>query len=503
MVKLLVEQAEQWFLQSDSPEGWLPSARQCVKQTGLPMRAVRRAIENLREKGWLQVLPNKGLVRPGYARIEKDELQSRRSYHGVADRIIAAIQSGTWSAMPRLPQSQELQSIFAVSAPTLRKALAVLHKQGVLERSGGGWRIRESSNQATSDTLNEIWLVIAVNGGRIRMDSHREIEFMRAVEEECRTRALRLRLVGVEQESGKMSGLPRENYRDPVGVLFSPWHMQDSASALRKVVAWGYPVSVWLEMENPELWINRWKTKQGMAFFSIGYGKSPGREVGRYLWERGHRKVAYLSAFHGSTWSKDRCEGLREIVGDVEECVDMRFSNDWSFRDRIDEEDWFCTETRQLLPPQWTRASIKGEGISMQKWRDALGDLARDCDIIGVMEPLVRKAMESKATAWVFSNDALAVFGLSLCIEIGLPREKWPEMVAFDNSPASFRNSIDSFEFGTRAMVQGMVRHVLAPSNPVFATGKIHYPKGYVVCRSTVIPRSAGSAKSLDRGEFS
>lgn len=496
--------AVQWFVQADCPGGWLPSVRQCVKQTGLPTRIVRQAIEKLRTMGWLQILPNKGLVRPGYARLEKEELEPRRSFHSVADRIITAIQAGTWADLPRLPQSQELQSVFGVSAPTLRKALAVLHKQGVLERSGGGWRIRESTDQAALDTLSEIWLVIAVNGGRIRMDSHREIEYMRAVEEECRTRALQLRLVGVEQESGKMSGLPKEKHRGvPVGVLFSPWHMQDAVAALRKVVAWGYPVSVWLEMENPEMWTNRWKTKPGMAFFSIGYGKSPGREVGRYLLERGHQRVAYLSAFHGSTWSKDRCLGLREVMGNVEECVDVRFSNDWSFRDRIDEETWFRTETRKLLPPQWTRAAIKGEGISMQKWRDALGDLARDCDIIGVMEPLVQKAMESKATAWVFSNDALAVFGLSLCIENGVSREKWPEMVAFDNSPASFRNSIDSFEFGTRAMVQGMVRHVLAPSNPVFTSGKIHYPKGYVVCRSTVGPRTSGSAKSKDRGEFS
>lgn len=34
--------------------------------------------------------------------------------------------------------------------------------------------------------------------------------------------------------------------------------------------------------------------------------------MGRYLYEKGHRRVAFISPYHGVGWSQDRLVGLRD-----------------------------------------------------------------------------------------------------------------------------------------------------------------------------------------------
>jgi len=469
-----------------SPQGKLPSVRVAASLCHVSVSSVQSALQLLKSEGLVESRSGSGAWLKG--RMPRDNhVFERRGWEWLAQELKNALRSGEWAGLEGLPSSKELVRRWNSSSPTLRKALASLHRDGFLERRGARWFWAEEMREARKKvpSLRRVILVAAAVGGRIRMETHREMEFFRYAEEECRARSLDLVLVGYDDAKLRFLSTPHSHDATVAGVILSPWHLSNGMRCLREVMGWGWPVSLWLETPAHAAWVKRWAGRSGIAFFSVGYGSAPGREVGRFLHERGHTKVAYISPFHGSEWSCDRLYGLRNVLSDVRECVHAGYRNTWSFRDEIEQEALGKKKPRDLLPRELKGVNVLGEGLLLARWREETCELARDFAILQVLQPLLQQAREySDVTAWVCANDFCAVLARGWLEDVEPDRSLWPEIVAFDNSPDAILHGIDSYEFNTRGMLQAMLHYLLAPRNPLFRGGDVFHPKGHVVRRS-------------------
>ena len=52
------------------------------------------------------------------------------------------------------------------------------------------------------------------------------------------------------------------------------------------------------------------KRQVPIVTFQTGFDTSPGEMVGNFLLQLGHRHIAYISPFHGASWSINRYNGL-------------------------------------------------------------------------------------------------------------------------------------------------------------------------------------------------
>jgi len=466
--------------------GRLPSVRTAARLCGVSTRTVQSAVAILVTNGSVVARGGSGLFVAGVHKPEPPVRQNdRMGFDEVACDIAEALGDGRLQSEPRLPPLKEMFRLWPVSEPTLRKALRSLVLQGLLEKRGASYGLAGDGLQKHSPSLREILLVAAATQGRVRMDTHREVEFFRGAEEECTARGLKLRVIGYDEAHKQFLPAQPAIGKSVAGVLFSPWHLLQETECLRKILGWNVPVSMWLEAPDKSHLVKRWASRKEFALFSIGYGREPGLEVGRYLQERGICYTAYISPFHGSEWSRDRLAGLRTIFSEVPAFTRDEFLNPWTFRDQVDASVLGRLDAQLLLPAELKHRQVPGSKRALMEWREKTCEFARDLDILQVLEPLLRQALQTpKLQALVFANDLCAVLAQDLLAQMIPSGNRWPEMVSFDNSPAAFLHGIDSYEFNTRGMVQAMIHHLLAPRNPIYSPGKVLHPRGHVVRRA-------------------
>lgn len=105
--------------------------------------------------------------RPSFPNVLLKGVPNTVNGQAIADRIASSISLGMLSVGERLPTEMELASQFGVAVATLRKALATLRKQGIVEtrrgRSGGTFIVRapypqsvELRNMLSNTTIVEL-----------------------------------------------------------------------------------------------------------------------------------------------------------------------------------------------------------------------------------------------------------------------------------------------------------------------------------------------------------
>ena len=197
-----------------------------------------------------------------------------------------------------------------------------------------------------------------------------------------------------------------------------------------------FPVAVW--WEHPLYDIPRaLKKEKRFAFFKLAFGEFPGRSVGRFLKEKGMNRVAFVSPYHMSMWSRDRLKGLKKVGLEVFEATDASHASHFDFMQEKGAHEHFSRILQKLvkeIPP---------------------------------------------VDAWVVSNDRVGVELLSLVEQGKLKRP--PYMVSFDNSNDSYRNRLDSFEFNLDALAVQSVYHLVSPGITLYGKEDFRELSGHVV----------------------
>ncbi len=462
----------------------LPSVRALARHFGMAPLTVHRALRRLQEAGQVHALPRKGFywgARPSAfpglpPRVDK--LEAARN------RLVTDLQCGVFHPYRDLPPRAALAPIYGLGAARLGKLLADLVEQGLLVRRGRGFALPPPPRDAVQGTVLVVMRCDAA--GMLLLDTERQTDFVKSVHREGRERGLRIVILGWYQGEGAgRMGVREESRPDPdkvrpgpdkvrplragggvfldqngavadpaaipgllLGCLASTWLVKDSAGMLVRLRMLGAPVSVWWE-HPPETFPRFAGRRAKVMGFDISFGESSGIAVGRHVRLRGEGPVAYISPFHGGTWSRTRFAGIREALRGSGLALD-------AFVDESKGSAW--------------------------DYHQAAGSVARgERRIRAVLRNLLERLDPARHPVWVLVNDHTAVLVLELLRSRGMPR---PRLISFDNSTASDAHQFDSFEFHTEGMVRQMLYHVLHPGSPLFKGGGLHEMVGRLVLRT-------------------
>ncbi|MGP3914258.1 GntR family transcriptional regulator [Nonomuraea sp. 10N515B] len=116
----------------------LPSEAELCRAFGVARNTVRRGLAILEDEGLLVTVPSKGRVVAG----ESTAVPYR--YEEIAARLREQIERGDLTPGAALPSEAELRRQFAVSRNTVRQALSVLEREGlVVAEHGRGRFVRQ------------------------------------------------------------------------------------------------------------------------------------------------------------------------------------------------------------------------------------------------------------------------------------------------------------------------------------------------------------------------
>ena len=461
---------------SKSTQDRLPSVRKLAQMYGVSEVTITRAVAVLKNEGIIKSFWGKGNFPSGSspesafpARYRGSEKVSK--FQVTLNTFKQDILNGKFQTNLPLPPINQLTSMYCVSYSTIHKVLVSLLKESILKRNGTKYLF--FTNRIT---LRRRIAVIAfgTTSGSIKIVTERERNFYQHLSAAALRANADLEIISYNDflDTPKYfipDGHTLRSYlksSDICGIILSSYHMKESAVCLHQLVSLDIPLSVWIEDRSILQSVERYRYKN-LAFFDSSYSILPGMEVGRYLFDKGHKQMAFISPFHGSPWSQNRLEGLTKTTTGsqrplkVHPFVISDFLHDYSYMEKVIKASHFENNfplkkiTGEIHPFMLNRiSSIQNE----------YNTLLRDALIFSHCLKLVTMASSVPAiTAWVCANDLVACMVMDYWNYCGISWNSRPALIGFDNSFRSFECNVSSYEFNTKGEVQDMINNLLYP----------------------------------------
>jgi len=228
---------------------------------------------------------------------------------------------------------------------------------------------------------------------------------------------------------------------------------------------------------------------------NMAFTATCGRDMGKYLFERGHRNVAFFTDEPGQPYSRNRALGLetylRENAAGSLRVWPLGPPRAQYGRLEIppDAEPYrsIAHLAEQLVARLGRgRADSNPHRVLFQRQLEML----RDTRFIGEhMAPQMRAALDcSEVTAWVAASDRLAYLLLDFLAENRVAVPGALSVAGFDNVPEALNAGLTSYDFNVSAVVDAMVGHVLTRPRRLRAPGPAVEVPGFVVERRTSGP---------------
>lgn len=429
----------------------LPPIRQLASLFGVSKVTANLAIRELEKDGWVNIQPRKGaIVRKGKAPQPMPLSPVKLKFEQVAEQLEELIGKGDIKAREPLPTRKALCYRYGISPATLCRALKLAEQKGLIHRRGS-MLFAGPSTTSRSETHRKVFVLPAWSRPQNRQIRHREPrrDFMRDFEKELS----RYHLIYV----GKYDSWPSGSKRTSAGYFY-PCSRQivvevsdNSQSLMEKELTRinriGRPVILYNHVFMREVF-PRLSFRPHRNVFPFGVdNREAGRQTGKYLYNNGHRHVAYFS-FVKELWSLHRCEGVAHAIEEHDQSQgELRsFQAGFSgvgFRPSFqDQPEKQLKEIMSFVDHLFNGYRFSRNYIARRLIGDTYTRMVND-QLHAMMAPLFEEALSNpEITAWVCSDSpvaaAAAQFLNSQRIEI--PRQI--SMVAID----------DDFELSDRAI---------------------------------------------------
>ncbi len=481
---------------SDSPHTRLPPVRELAIMAGVSKVTICRGIDELKKEGLIISKWGSGIY-PSACVKDSEHLTGNKQnkVEAVLDTFKQDVLSGRFRTNRPLPAINQLTAQYNVSYPTMRKVLSVLVDQQILKRSGAKYLF--FTNRGTGKRRIAV-IALALSPAEIKVVSERERTFYRLLSSVALQHNIDLEIIGYNDYLETPAfylpqGCSIESHLKNLGicgVILSSYHMKDSVGCLRRLLYSDIPVSVWIEDREIMESVNRYSSYgRKLTYFDSSYSILPGLDVGRYLLNKGHRHIAYISPFHCSPWSQNRLKGLQKAAkafypfSKIYPCVRSEFMNDYGFMDmvlkNVDRDVTCLMENIAKKVPSGLKKRL--QTVSLE-----INTLLRDILLYQYCIPLIEEALSiGSVTAWVCANDLITGLVLDYLDEKGFDGSRRPAVIGFDNSFDSLVRKHSTYEFNTEGEIQGMINHLLYPSSPIYADTSTIRLSGTVIERES------------------
>jgi len=449
------------------PRRRLPSVRALAAAWDVSAAKVQKVHAEARRRGWIETRPGSGTW-PAGALPARGGASVRRDARQAAEDLAEEIARGRWPSREPLPSPKVLAERYRIHPTTMRKALVLLEDRRLIVRSGRTWTVHQPRIPSARASKSVVLCLGAADPeGGLRMGTDREWDFWREIQAEAARCDLRPVILPWHGDLGP----DRER---SLGAIVSTWHMLDPHPLLGALRQARLPSAVWVE--NPEALPGaRYRDAPRLWFHDMAYGREAGAALAAHLQTLGHRRIAWIGPFHGSLWSRNRLDGLREALG-------SGFALHEATRDWVSE--WDVQETVWNDPAIWGAFHLDGidhRGKVADLVRPIMESAARDRSL-RLLEDTLSGALASGATLWVAASDLVARWCLHWLSARGLEVPRDLALAGFDDSRDALRHDLTSVRFDAQAMARSMVRQILSPSSTARKTTRYH---GAVVARGS------------------
>jgi hypothetical protein len=364
----------------------------------------------------------------------------------LAQTIASQIQAGRFGSEHALPSPKDFAKLHGLHPATVRKSLNILLNQGVIERQGRSWKIA-TPPFGKPDLPPVLWCIGAADAeGNLRMDTDREWDFWREIQGEAIRSGMEPRLV---PWSGAL--LPLD---EAFGAVVSTWHMTDSTALLDTLQRARLPTTVWVA-NHETLPGPRYRQSRTLWFHDLAFGKESGQAMARHLARLEHRRIAWISPFHGSTWSRNRLAGLQE---DLPEGIELfQACHDWV-------SQWDIQKEIHKDPQVLKRIDL--EGVDHAEVKDAIArplvETITRQRCLAILEPGLEAALASKATLWVVASDLTAQWCLHWLHGKAIRVPQDLSLASFDDTREASALGLTSLRFDVQSMSRAMLRQILS-----------------------------------------
>lgn len=470
-------------LLKESPENnHLPSVRRLAQQFRVSPVTVLRAIKALEIDGLLSRRWGKGVSIGGnQPPVKEADNQGLGKFLSTLQQFKQDIISGKFQTHLPLPPINQLTTLYNASYPTIRRVLSALLEENILKRNGARYyfftnRLKQRSRIA----------IVAFGMSRcsIKIETERERTFYRILSSIASDNNVDLEFICYNDYLDNPCFYTPGNESMEVylkssgisGIILSSYHMNNSAECLANLLTYNIPVSAWIEDSRILSTVDRFGSHyRKLTFFDSSYSTIPGNDVGRYLLEKGHRRIVFISPFHGSPWSQNRLKGLKKAVTHYPDATLYPFTtsehiNDYFFMlpflenadfERHFRSDALIQQIHDFLSPRLQAVKYEHD------------TLLRDNAIFSCIKNTVDQIISTQSiTALVCVNDLIAGIIADYWNFHNISHERRPAIVGFDNSFKSLQHQFSSYEFNTHGEIQDMITHVLYPENILFSRKK-------------------------------
>lgn len=426
--------------------GRLPSIRAMAATWGVSPRTVQLAVHRAVEEGLLETRPGSGIWPKGHLPKSAPPVPKLNASR-LAQHIAEEIRSGKHESNRPFPSPKDLAKQTNTHPATVRKAFGILETQALAQRQGRIWKVKIPQGAGASAKSVVLCIGAADPSGNLRIESDREWDFWREIQMEAIRCGLRPRLV-------PWDGTPLPLDESCLGSIVTNWHMTNFEPLLEEHRRAKIPVAAWTATED-FLPIRSYQDVRRIWFHNLAHGREAGVSMGQFLSPLGHRKIAWISPFHGSLWSPNRLEGLKASLGKGIEIFEA--VHDW-------ESEWDLQVQIAWAPETLGRFHLDGvEGIpDPDPIRRPLVEAMNRQRSLEIFGPKLEKALESGATLWVAGSDLIAHWCLHWLDTRGLRVPHDLSLVSFDDTRDASRLNLSSLRFDVQSMARAMIRQVLS-----------------------------------------
>lgn len=477
----------------------LPTIAAMAADAGVATVTMWKAVRILRGQGALQVSPRAGVVAGG-APPAAAPRTNRCRWEDIRDRLLAAMRSGHAQLSDTWPPVKVLAGRFGCSRDTIGRALRALLDDDVIERFGRSYRIRSARRHVSRGTL----VLLARGHSRMRLlaAGPRMRRIVRTMEETSAHMNVRMLALPVVPARNRLSipnqGLDEldrvQKHGSLLGIVVWGADIGSHATLLRVVrhsLGRRVPVAV-VEDGSEALPSRAFPVSRRLRRFVLSTTVECGRLAGRFLFDNGHRRVAYISPYGDREWSAGRLQGLREAL-DAAEGVSAVVP----FVERVSEAnvplDDVIPEIRQAYE-SIRRLELVGRRLQTEINRSLKNARAYMNQVIALdhlstaLAPLFQRALDDTSlTTWVCANDTVAVSAQAFLRRAGRGVPDDISVMGFDDSDDALGADLTSYSPNHGAAIRAAIGFALNPQGRAYRSGwlKPIEIEGYVVPRGS------------------
>lgn len=499
----------------NAPDGRLPTLRAMAAEARVSHVTMNRAVKEYRRRGLLTTLPGGHIALAGSpvsetsqpavpAALAERPARARQTprWELVAERLQSAVLKGVHGPGSPLPSPKELCESCGVCYRTLRKALDLLERRGVVERHKKRYRVPLGGGPANRHTV--VLVARGYSDGEM-LTMERTREHIRLLERQCSRMGLELMILTTDPSGLTLSAQHRRRHavadinKVPglLGILL--WTIGLNVAGMPRLIdtlaVAGVPLAV-LDEAGVLDHLPRLFPVPSIRFFTMANRPIDGRITGRYLIEQGHRRAAYFSPIHAPIWSRNRLAGLRSaslsrtpllevipFVHDVEPLPNARRGAESSITRAV-----LATIEKAARAGKTAPADRVAADIYRTASRMLLGLGQYEVYYRRLLPMFERALTDREITVWVGASDSFVLPALDFLKQHRIAVPDQLSVIGFDDSLEASASNLTSYNFNGAAVMQEMLRHMVAPDigRRRRMVGTYEQIEGFVTVRGTI-----------------